>query len=41
MIRDKGYKAVRRDLRQMLLREIAEVEQKTPKILPAVIVRKK
>jgi uncharacterized sulfatase len=41
LIRDKSYKAVRHDLRQMLLREIAEVEQKTPKILPAVIVRKK
>ena len=41
LIRDKSYKAIRRDLRQMLLREIAEVEQKTPKILPAVIVRKK
>lgn len=41
LIRDRNYKEVRAELRRMLLREITAAGEKTPKILPAVVVRKK
>ncbi len=41
LIKDPEYKKVRAELRQMLIREMVNAWERSPKILPARVVRKK